>query len=105
MRSDQMLERNARLFDVWSLTHIAWGAFFAWIFPPVIALLIMVAWEPFEVLLLSPFLMKRGIVFGYEALPNSLSDIFFDSIGVIVGYFGLVMTTGTLQHALHLFGF
>ena len=53
----------------------------------------MAAWEPLETQLVSPLLMRRGIVFGYEALPNSLSDIVFDGFGIIVGTL--------LAHALH----
>ncbi len=98
-------ERNARLFDRWSLVHIGWGLGLGWLLPPVIAFTLLVAWEPFEVLLLSPFLMKRGIVFGYEAWPNSVSDIVFDTVGLLMGHFGLLAILGTPQHVLHLFGF
>jgi hypothetical protein len=46
----------------------------------------MVLWEPLEVFVLSPFLAKRGIEFGYETWRNSLSDIVFDIVGVAIGY-------------------
>jgi hypothetical protein len=78
--------RNDLLFDVWSLVHLVTGVLMAWVMPPFIALLIMVVWEPLEVLVLSPLLAKRGIVFGYESLRNSLSDIFFDCVGVSIGW-------------------
>ena len=56
---------------------------------PFVALTIMVLWEPLEVFVLSPLLAKRGIVFGYESIQNSLSDIFFDVIGVFLGAYVL----------------
>lgn len=58
-----------------------------WTLPPLVAFILAALYEPFEVFVLSPLLMKRGIVFGYEALPNSLSDIFFDALGIVIGYF------------------
>lgn len=61
----------------------------SWVMPPVIALALMVLWEPFEILVLSPFLARYGIVFGHETLRNSLSDIFFDAVGVIAGAYVL----------------
>ena len=81
--------RNGSLFDWWSLTHIAWAALLAWVMNPMVALSIMVLWEPLEVLVLSPLLAKRGISFGYESIQNSLSDIFFDVIGVFLGVYVL----------------
>jgi hypothetical protein len=83
-------KRNAKLFDMWSITHLAWGIAGGWVMPPFIALSLLVLWEPFEVLLLSPFLWRRyKIVFGHEALQNSLSDIIFDTIGVALGVWSL----------------
>ncbi len=81
--------RNGSLFDIWSLSHIAWAMVLAWVMNPFIALSIMVVWEPLEVLFLSPLLAKHGINFGYESIQNSLSDIFFDVIGVFLGVYVL----------------
>lgn len=81
--------RNDSLYDGWSLLHIGWAMLLAWIMSPLIALTIMVLWEPLEVLVLSPLLAKYGIVFGYESVRNSLSDIFFDVIGVFLGFYVL----------------
>jgi hypothetical protein len=81
--------RNDLLFDMWSLVHLATGILMAWVMDPFVALLIMVLWEPLEILVLSPLLAKVGIVFGHETLRNSLSDIFFDCVGVAVGYWVL----------------
>jgi hypothetical protein len=78
-------QRNDALFDNWSIVHFTTGVAFGWIMSPFIALLIMVLWEPLEILVLSPILAKFGIVFGYETLRNSLSDIFFDTMGIILG--------------------
>jgi len=80
-------QRNTRLYDRWSNVHILSGIIAGWTLHPLAAFALCALYEPFEVFLLSPFLMKRGIVFGYEALPNSLSDIFFDSIGIAIGFF------------------
>lgn len=80
-------ERNDSLFDIWSITHLTTGIILGWVMNPVIALAIMVLWEPLEILVLSPILAKFGIVFGYETLRNSLSDIFFDTVGVLMGVF------------------
>ena len=79
--------RNDALFDGWSIVHMCTGVVLGWVMPPFIALALMVLWEPFENLILSPILMRRGIVFGYETLRNSLSDIFFDTAGVAIGFY------------------
>lgn len=78
--------RNDLLFDVWSLVHLVTGILMAWVMDPFVALLIMVLWEPLEILVLSPLLAQAGIVFGHESLRNSLSDIFFDCLGVAIGW-------------------
>ncbi len=77
--------RNGNLFDRWSVVHVVTGILLGWLMDPFTALAIMVLWEPLEILVLSPLLAKRGISFGYESLRNSLSDIFFDVIGVGLG--------------------
>lgn len=77
--------RNDALFDGWSIVHICTGVAMGWVMPPFVALLLMVLWEPLEILILSPLLARYGITFGFESLRNSLSDIFFDSIGVLAG--------------------
>lgn len=81
--------RNDALFDIWSLVHLGTGIVAGWLADPFIGLLIMVLWEPLEVLVLSPFLARFGILFGHESLRNSLSDIAFDGVGVGLGYWGL----------------
>lgn len=78
--------RNQSVFDIWSIIHLVTGIFLGWLMSPFIALLLMVLWEPLEVLVLSPLLAKRNIIFGRESLQNSLSDIFFDALGVGLGY-------------------
>lgn len=84
-----MMERNNKLFDAWSLTHIFFGALLGWVMNPWIALAIMVAYEPLEIFVLYPFFKKFGIIFGYETWRNSLSDIVFNIIGIVVGVFVL----------------
>jgi len=82
-------KRNDSLFDLWSIVHVLTGILLGWIMSPFVALLIMVLWEPLEILVLSPFLAKFNIVFGYETIRNSLSDIFFDCVGVALGFYVL----------------
>jgi hypothetical protein len=77
--------RNSALLDNWSVVHVATGILMGWCVQPFIALSVMVLWEPLEILVLSPLLARRGVKFGYESLRNSLSDIFFDVIGVALG--------------------
>ena len=78
--------KNSSLVDAWSFVHLLTGIALVFIVPPFFALVLMVLWEPLEVLVLSPLLAKRGILFGHESLRNSLSDIVFDVIGVSIGY-------------------
>jgi hypothetical protein len=77
--------RNNSLFDIWSLVHLVTGMLMAWVMAPFVALLILVLWEPLEILVLSPFFARFGILFGHESLKNSLSDIVFDCLGVALG--------------------
>lgn len=81
--------RNNAFFDAWSIVHMLTGIAFGWVLDPFVGLLIMVVWEPLEILVLSPFLARFNILFGHESLKNSLSDILFDGIGVALGYWGL----------------
>jgi len=78
--------RNDALLDRWSFVHLVTGAAMAWVMPPHIALMILVLWEPLEILVLSP-LAKRlwGLDFGFESLRNAMSDIVFDVAGVGLG--------------------
>lgn len=85
-KADPRKKRNGAYFDAWSLTHITWGALLAWVMNPFYALAIMVLWEPLEVFVISPLVAKRGVLFGYETITNSLSDIVFDVIGVAFGF-------------------
>jgi hypothetical protein len=79
-------KRNDKLVDVWSATHVAWGAAMTMVFGPAYAWALMALWEPVEVMMLSPFLARFGIRFGHESLRNSLSDIAFNTIGVALGW-------------------
>ncbi len=78
--------RNNTLVDAWSGVHLVTGIAMGWVMDPFVALLILVLWEPFEILVLSPLFEKWwGIEFGFETLRNSLSDIVFDALGVALG--------------------
>lgn len=83
------IRRNNAMFDIWSLVHCLTGVLMGWIMPPQTALLLMVLWEPLEILIISPIVGRRGVVFGYETLKNSVSDIAADSLGIIIGMFWL----------------
>ena len=93
--------RNDALVDWWSAVHVVTGIGLAWIMHPALALAIMVAWEPLEIFILSPLLAKIGITFGYETLKNSLSDIFFDIVGVAIGY---LLVARIFEPPFYLFG-
>lgn len=81
--------RNGTLFDRWSIIHLSTGIILGWVVNPFVAFAVMTLWEPFEIFVLSPFLSRFGIVFGYESLRNSLSDIFFNTVGIMLGYWVL----------------
>lgn len=87
--SNQKSKRNGALFDSWSIVHLVTGVALGWLMDPFVALVIMVLWEPLEILILSPLLKRFGIIFGYESLRNSLSDIFFNVVGVVLGAWAL----------------
>lgn len=81
--------RNDHLVDWWSASHFAWGAALTVALGPFWAFALMVAWEPFEILLLGPLLSRRGIAFGHETWRNSVSDVAFDAAGVATAYLAL----------------
>lgn len=79
-------KRNSSLIDPWSFMHLASGVALGWLIDPFWALVLLIAWEPFEILFLGPALYKwKGIDFGYEDWRNSISDIVFDALGVAIG--------------------
>ena len=78
--------RNDRLVDVWSATHFGWAALLAMAIGPWWALALMLAWEPFEILVLGPLLSRKGIAFGHETWRNAASDAVFDTAGVLFAF-------------------
>jgi hypothetical protein len=84
-------KRNGQLYDRWSIVHLSFGIAMGWLMTPKVAMVLMVLWEPVEIFLISPFLGRFGVVFGYESLPNSLSDIVFDAIGILLSIYVLRM--------------
>jgi hypothetical protein len=92
--------RNNAWFDIWSIVHLVTGTAMGWVMQPFVALAIMVLWEPLEILILSPLLARVGIRFGYESLNNSLSDIFFNVVGVALGFW---LLTYLVSPPFHLF--
>lgn len=82
--------RNDRWLDVWSGVHLVTGVAMGWFMDPFIALVVMIAWEPFEILVLGPMLWRlRGVEFGQESWKNAMSDVFFDAAGVALGAYAL----------------
>jgi len=78
--------RNNRWIDIWSAAHFAWGVGLAILLGPFWAVAILAAWEPFEILLLGPYLARWDIPFGHETWRNSLSDVFFDAAGAAFAF-------------------
>lgn len=83
-RKSYLPRRNSRFVDTWSFIHLIFGVVFGLTFSPLIAVLILIVWEPIEILIISPILARHKIVFGYETVNNSFSDILFDIIGVLI---------------------
>ncbi len=81
-RPDPRGDRNDALVDAWSFVHVCSTFFLTLWLGPLHAFVLVVMWEPFENLLLSPVLAKFGISFGHETMKNAMSDIVFDSIGL-----------------------
>jgi hypothetical protein len=79
--------RNDHLLDWWSLSHFVWAAALTLVVGPWWALGLMLAWEPFEILVLGPLLSRKGIAFGHETWRNAASDAVFDLAGVLFGFF------------------
>lgn len=80
-------KRNTSVFDRWSIVHLCTGILFGWVMNPLVAVLIMAVWEPVEIFIISPLVARAGIVFGYETFRNSLSDILFNTLGILFGAF------------------
>ncbi len=94
--------RNDALIDVWSGVHFMTGVALGWVVDPFVALLVLVLWEPLEVLVLSPLAQRIwGKEFGFEGLRNVVSDIVVDAAGVAVGYWVL---GGLVEPPFVLFG-
>lgn len=82
--------RNDRLFDLWSLVHVATGILLGWVMDPFIALVIMILWEPLEIFVLNPISMRLfDYPFGFESWRNAVSDIVFDAVGIAIGFYGV----------------
>lgn len=93
-------KRNDALFDRWSVVHLVTGLGLGWIMQPLVAVGLMILWEPLEILVLSPLLARSGIVFGHETWRNSLSDIFFNVLGVGLGVWLLTSLASPPFHIL-----
>lgn len=90
-KDGQKPTRNGALYDKWTNVHLLTGVLMGWSMSPFIALSIMVIWEPVEIFIISPIVARWGIVFGYESIQNSLSDIVADTIGVSIGAYILAV--------------
>lgn len=70
--------------------HFGSGAALGWLMHPLLAIAILIFYEPFEVYILFPFMYEQyGIVFGNETYINSISDIIINTLGVAFGYYVL----------------
>ena len=76
------IKRNDSLVDAWSFVHLFTAGAMAFLFGPFAALMITTLWEPFEIFILSPLMARLNIVFGFESLKNSLSDLAFNTTGI-----------------------
>ncbi len=76
--------RNNSIVDIWSFIHIASSAGLAYLIGPIPALIAVTLWEPFEIFVLSPALGHFNILFGHESLRNSMSDLAFNILGVLL---------------------
>ncbi len=75
---------NDLFVDKWSFIHVPSGGVLTILFGPIIAFITTTLGKPSEVLVISPMLMKRNIVFGHESLRNSISDLVFNTVGIIL---------------------
>jgi hypothetical protein len=98
-KSSKKPARNNKSYDKWSLIHVVTGIILGWLMNPYVGLAGMILWEPVENLIISPILIRRGNLFGYESLRNSLSDVFFDVVGVYIGW---VVLTDMIVPPFHL---
>lgn len=90
MKKNNKPKRNNVLLDKWSLVHLFIGFGLGLLINPVVAVVILIAWEPIEIFILSPVLSRFNVVFGHETLRNSLSDMLVDCVGVLLGMLVLV---------------
>lgn len=80
--------RNDRWIDIWSFTHLGWGIALGAIMDPFWALVLLIAWEPLEILVLGPVVHRvTKLRFGHESWKNSMTDVWVDAAGVAVGAF------------------
>jgi len=88
MKTDEnIMPTNTRHWDGWSFVHLASGIIAGWLMDPIIAFILLAAYEPIEIFVLSPFLYRRfRIIFGNEAWNNALVDIVFNTAGILIGY-------------------
>ncbi len=83
MKNKKPNRRNDALIDKWSLVHFCTSAALALLIGPFVAFAVTLLWEPLEIFVISPLLAKFGIVFGHESFRNSLSDIAFNTLGIL----------------------
>jgi uncharacterized membrane protein YjgN (DUF898 family) len=78
------------LVDWWTLTHVVWAAVLTCFVGPFVAVVALTLWEPFEVLVLSQFMARKGFNFGHEDIRNSLVDLVFNILGVLLTTFAVL---------------
>jgi len=78
---------NNKLYDKWTINHILFSFFFGWFIGPIATFIVTLVYEPIEIFWLQKIFSKFGITFGNEGLINSLSDIVFNTVSLIAGYY------------------
>lgn len=76
--------RNDALVDVWSVVHLGVSAALTPLLGPWLSFAITLLWEPLEIFAISPLLARAGITFGHESFRNSMSDILFNTLGILL---------------------
>lgn len=91
-RNPQLTERAKDPYmDAWTPVHLLVGAMLGLLFPELWALMAIVLWEPFVLIVLAPHIKKGSWVFfdktqlSGPTLRNVLVDLVADVAGVILG--------------------
>jgi len=80
--------RNNSIVDPWSFIHLFTSAALTLLFGPIAALVVVTLWEPVEIFVISPLVARRfGVLFGHETALNSVSDMAFNLLGILLAMY------------------